>query len=80
MVDAVKSVAAKSWKTTAAGVLGGLAILCHQAQALLDSDPLTVVSFEAVTMALGLLGVGLFARDNGVTSEAAGAVKPEAPK
>lgn len=79
MVEAVKTAAAKSWKTTAAGFLSGLGILCHQAVALLDDNAATVVSFEAVMLALGLMGVGMFARDNNVTSEQAGAAKPAGP-
>jgi len=63
----------KSWKTTTVGVLAGLSILSLQASALLDNDPETVFSIEAVFAALAAIGIGFFARDNGVTSEAAGA-------
>jgi hypothetical protein len=63
----------KSWKTTTVGVLAGLSILSLQASALLDNDPATVFSIEAVFAALAAVGIGFFARDNGVTSEAAGA-------
>lgn len=72
MVEQAKAAAVKSWKTTAAGVLAGIAILAHQLGLALDGDPTTVVSVEAVTTALGIIGVGLFARDNGVSSEQAG--------
>lgn len=75
MGETIKAAAAKSWKTTAAGALAGVAILCHQLSVFLDADPLTVVSPEAILTALGMIGVGLFARDSNVTSEAAG-LKP----
>ncbi len=62
-----------SWRTTAVGILGGLALLFGQAVAVLDSDPATTPSFERVIEGLGLMGIGWFARDNKVSSEAAGA-------
>lgn len=70
---AAASAAAKSWRTTLAGWAAGLAILAHQVAVALDDDPATAVSFELVAAGLGMLGVGLFARDSGVTSEQAGA-------
>lgn len=63
----------KSWRTTAAGVLGGLCLILPQILAAIDSDPLTVPHLEAVLTGLAMLGLGAAARDNGVTSEAAGA-------
>ena len=60
----------KSWKTTAAGVLAGLGILAVQFGNLLDSDPATVFSWEACVAALGAFGIGWFARDKDVSSEA----------
>jgi hypothetical protein len=62
-----------SWKTTVLGILGGLGILFGQVTALLDSDPNTVFSLETMMAGLGVLGLGFFARDNGVSSESAGA-------
>lgn len=60
----------KSLKTTVAGVLAGIAILAPQALNLLNGEP---VSWDLVVAGLGALGVGVFARDNNVTSEDAGA-------
>ena len=66
----------KSWKTTAAGVLAIIAAGATALAALFDADPSTVPNWDAVVVAT-LAGVGLiFARDNNVTSEAAGAVPP----
>jgi len=64
----------KSWKTTLCGILtiaaSGITLV---AIPLLDADPLTIPNWTAFIAAL-TAGVGLlFARDNGVTSEAAGA-------
>lgn len=73
MVETVKKVAVGSWRTTAVGVLGAVLILGHQALALLDEDPATKINPEAVMTALGMLGIGFFARDNSVSSEQAGA-------
>lgn len=63
----------KSWKTTLAGVLVFLGVLAAQAGHALDSDPTTVFSMEAVVTALGVLFMGIFARDKNVTSEQEGA-------
>lgn len=62
-----------SWKTTSAGVLAGIAIIATQVSYLLDADPATVFSIEAVFAALGMIGIGFFARDNNVSSEQVGA-------
>lgn len=62
-----------SWKTTVAGITAGLAIILSQVSYLFDADPQTVFSVEAVISALGLIGIGFFARDNNVTSEQVGA-------
>jgi len=62
-----------SWKTTTAGIVAGLAVILTQVAYLLDADPETVFSLEAVFAALGVMGIGWFARDNNVTSEQAGA-------
>jgi len=46
--------------------------MATQIGAMLDSDPATTFSLEAIFSALAALGIGLFARDNTVTSEQAG--------
>jgi hypothetical protein len=68
-----------SWRTTLVGFLTAAAIISTQLSALMDSDPNTTFSLEAVFAALGALGIGIFARDNKVTSEQAGAVTPTEP-
>lgn len=65
----------KSWRTTLCGVLmivsSAISLI---AMPLLDADPLTVANYEAFVAAV-IAGIGLIAaRDNGVSSEAAGAV------
>lgn len=63
----------KSWKTTTSGVLAIVAAIATALSASFDSDPLTVPNWEIV-IAATLAGIGLiFARDNTVTSETAGA-------
>lgn len=65
----------KSWKTTAAGIGAALASLFGNLSAVFDSDPGTAADWN-VTVALFVAAVGLIAaRDNGVTSEKAGAKK-----
>ena len=63
----------KSWRTTVLGIIAALVILLTQAQAVLDDDPGTGVDWTKVTEALAILGIGVAARDNKVTSEQAGA-------
>lgn len=60
----------RSIKTTIAGVLTGVIILATQVLNLINGEP---VSIEAVAAGLGAIGIGIFARDNNVTSEDAGA-------
>lgn len=65
-----------SWKTTAgAWVGGGIMIVLEIADALgiaiAQSDG--VFEWDKITMALGIVGIGWFARDNDVSSEDAGA-------
>ena len=76
MVEAAKKMAKGSWRTTAAGVLGSLMILMSNAVAVLDNDPATVINLQVVLAEVGTLAMGLglmAARDNGVSSEQAGA-------
>lgn len=62
-----------SWKTTAAGIAAIVAALATAVGALFDADPVTMPDWGAVAAAV-MAGVGLIAaRDNGVTSEQAGA-------
>jgi len=63
----------KSWRTTILGVVTGVGLLVAQVAAFLDTDPSTVASLEGVLAALAVMGLGIVARDNGVTSEKAGA-------
>lgn len=63
----------KSWKTTAAGIAAIVAALATAVGALFDADPVSMPDWGAVAAAV-MAGVGLIAaRDNGVTSEQAGA-------
>ena len=76
MTEAFKAAAKGSWRTTAAGVLGSLMILMSNAVAVIDNDPATVINLQIVLAEVGTLAMGLglmAARDNGVSSEQAGA-------
>lgn len=59
----------KSWRTTLSGVFAGIVLLLGQAQTLLDDDPKTVPQYSEVMAAIGLIALGLNARDETVTSE-----------
>lgn len=59
----------KSWRTTAVGILTAVALISTQIVAILDNDPKTVFSIEAIIAALGAAGLGWLARDKGVSSE-----------
>lgn len=62
-----------SWKTTAAGILGVVAVAAPQILAYLDSDPATLPQWGVVVAAI-LTACGLTAaRDHDVSSESAGA-------
>ena len=63
----------KSWKTTAAGILGALSVIAGQVATLFDTDPGTNPEWNII-VATVMTAVGLFAaRDNDVSSESAGA-------
>lgn len=62
-----------SWKTTTVGILSAIGIIATQVSYLLDANPETVFSIEACLAAIGMAGIGFFARDNNVSSEKAGA-------
>ena len=62
-----------SWRTTLAGGLPAVILLLTELLYWVDSDPTTTVNLLHVLSALGLIGVGAFARDNSVTSKQAGA-------
>lgn len=61
-----------SWRTSLVGIISGVVLLLNQVMAILDADPATVFSWEQFTLALGMFGVGWFARDKNVSSEQQG--------
>lgn len=65
----------KSWKTTVLGITAAVTAVCDGITALLDGDAATnpdwVLLGAVLSTAIGLI----FSRDNGVTSEQAGAKK-----
>lgn len=65
--------AKKSWKTTLAGIAGVVGLIGSALAAQFDGNPETVAQWEVVIpAALAAFGL-LFARDNNVSSEDAGA-------
>ncbi len=66
----------KSWKTTLSGVITLVALAGPQMQTLLDGDPGTGPQWGIVMAAVSAFVGLLKARDNDVSSEAAGAKKP----
>jgi peptidoglycan/LPS O-acetylase OafA/YrhL len=62
-----------SWKTSAAGIAAIVVAIASCVQAAFDGDPATTPNYEVAIAAI-ITGLGLiFARDNGVSSESAGA-------
>lgn len=67
----------KSWKTTVGGVGAILAAVGAALQQLFDNNPATNPDWSVVASAV-MIGFGLiFARDNNVSSEEAGAAKTD---
>lgn len=73
LIKQIPLIMGKSWKTTVLAIASAVAIIATQIVHLFDADVATTFSLEAIIGALGLLGVGVAARDNDVTSEDAGA-------
>lgn len=62
-----------SWRTTLSGLLTILATIGHVADAILAGKPIDwTIAMTGITTGIGLLT----ARDNKVSSEQAGAIKP----
>ncbi len=59
----------KSWQTTLLGVIAALVLILPQLQAVLDADPATVASWEAIATGLGMLGIGAVAKDGDKSTE-----------
>ena len=57
----------KNWKTTLIGLLPALAALSMQVYYLYDGNPSTNPDWSVVLAALGLGGLGVFAKDRDVT-------------
>lgn len=58
-----------SWITTLGLGVPGLIELWIELSAWLDEDPTTILSWEGVALAIGLIIAGLVARDGNKTSE-----------
>lgn len=63
----------KSLKTTIAGIIAALIPVLAALSAFLDDDPATIPNWTAAFSAVGVAFGFLFARDNNVSSEEAGA-------
>ncbi|MCE2925821.1 MAG: hypothetical protein LW822_10315 [Phycisphaeraceae bacterium] len=59
----------KSWKTTVSGIVAGLAIIFTQVGYLLDNDPATTISIEAIVAACAVIALGWNSRDKSVSTE-----------
>lgn len=64
-----------SWRTTLVAWTTALGIILGQITNLFDTDPATTFEYSQLILAFGMLGIGVFARDNKVTSEEAHAGK-----
>ncbi len=63
----------KSWKTSLSGIAGIVGLIATGLSAQFDNDPATVAQWSIIIPAI-IPAIGmLFARDNNVTSEQAGA-------
>lgn len=67
----------KSWKTTTAGVGGLMTAIGSILNQLMDGNPATNPDWNVMLPIIFTSLIGIFARDNGVSSEQVGAVKPE---
>ena len=65
----------KSVKTTVLGIVSGLVMILTQVLYVLDSDPETTGSMSLIVTGLGMLGVGVFAKDGDKSSEDVGVKK-----
>lgn len=63
----------KSWRTTTLGILGIVGLVVAAAKALIDGDPNTNPDWGIIATQIPLCWAAIVARDNKVTSEAAGA-------
>jgi len=59
----------KSWKTTALGFVIGLMTILPEIAAFLDSDPETVFSKTVFMTGLGMIGLGIAAKDGDKSTE-----------
>ena len=62
----------KSWKTTTAGIGGLLSIIAATLTQLTDNNPATNPDWNLVVPLVFTSLIGIFARDNGVSSEDVG--------
>ena len=63
----------RSWKTTAAGVAAIVIAICGAIDAERDGNPDTRADWGAVVALIAAGAIGIFSRDNNVTSKQAGA-------
>jgi hypothetical protein len=69
----------KSWKTTAAGIGGLMTAIGSALNQLFDGNPATNPDWNLLLPIIFTSLIGIFARDNNVTSEQAGANDPGKP-
>jgi hypothetical protein len=63
----------KSWRTSVCGILAIVAVVASVVKAELDGDPTTIPDWGLASSAVLAGLVGIFSRDNKVTSEQVGA-------